>query len=186
MQQGVERAVLVDPVGPERLGEVAQARVDAVELDRGAGVRELDVGAVRHHRALGVGRGELDEPVGDQRRGDDHGLGIGRHLLVGVVLHLHAHRVALGDDRGDGADRDAEDPHLRALVDAHRAREVRRDGLGLRAVGHEDEADGDEDDRDGDHEHVAVEPAQHRVEHQKSPPVPGTNSPLGMPPRFTT
>ena len=45
-EQRVERAVLVDAVGSERLGQVGQARVDPVELDRRAGVRQRDVRAV--------------------------------------------------------------------------------------------------------------------------------------------
>ena len=128
--QVVEGPGLVHAVGPERVADPGEALVDAVDLHRGAGVVQRDVGAVLQDRALGPGRADLHEPVGDQGRPDDHRLGAGRQLVRRVVGHLDPHAVALRDHGVHGPDPDPHQAHLGALVDGDGPGEVR----GERAV----------------------------------------------------
>ena len=88
-----------------------------------------ELGVVRHLRAAGVRRGQLHEPVPHDRGRDDRGLGVGRHLVLGVVVQLDPHLGAGRGDRVDLADGDAEDLHVRALVEGDGAREVGDDVL---------------------------------------------------------
>ena len=91
-EQRVQRAVLVGAVGSEGLGQVGEALVDPVELHRRAGVRQLDLRVVLQLRTIGVRRGELHEAVGGERGCDDGCLGIGRQLVLVVVLHRRPER----------------------------------------------------------------------------------------------
>ena len=122
-----QRAVLVGAGGAEGDGQLVEAGVDLVELERDRGLLLVQDGVVGHHVAARVGRGQLDVAVADDRRGDDHGLGVGRDLRPrrrSVIVDLDP--GALGLDRVDRADRDAEDPDVAALVDRDGAREVGR------------------------------------------------------------
>ena len=190
-QEVVEGAVLVDAVGSERLGQVAQAGVDAVELDRDRGVGQLDLVAVGQGLAgTVVGGGQLHEPVGHQRRGHDDGLGVGRQPVVGVVLHLDPNGVARRRHGGDGADVDAQDPDVGAGEDADRSREARGDGPGLLVVTDEEERGCQQQHRRDHDEGASADPApgarprDGHVPH--SPSNPGWNSPVGIVARLNT
>ena len=110
LEQVVERAVLVDAVGAERLGQVAQAGVDPVELDRDGGVGQRDVGAVGHHRALPSYAGVS----WTNRSATSVGVTITALASAGS-LYFASYSISTrtelpsGVDRGDPADVDAED-----------------------------------------------------------------------------
>ena len=124
LEQPRERAVAVGSLRPEPLGEVADRLVDVVELERDRGLVGAELGAVLHHRARLVDRGELDEAVADHRRSDHDGLGVRRDLVVRVVLHRHLDGGAGRAHLDHLTDPDAEDAHVGALVDRDGAREV--------------------------------------------------------------
>jgi hypothetical protein len=122
-QQVLQRAVLVGPVGAEGDVEVVERGVDLVQLEGDLGAVLLDELAVGQHLAAGVGGRELHVPVADDRGGDDQRLGVGRDLVLLVVLERDQHAVAARLDRGDLADLDAEDADVALLVQADRALE---------------------------------------------------------------
>ena len=92
LEQARERALLVGPVGAEAHGEVVEVLVDLVELERDGGVAHVERGAVRELLAAGVGRGQLDVAVADDGGRDDDGLGVRRHVDLGVVAHRRPRR----------------------------------------------------------------------------------------------
>ena len=143
----------VGAVGAERDVEGVEALVDLVELDRHRGLLDRELDVVGHHLAAGVDGGDLHEPVADDRRRHDRGLGVGGQLDVAVVGHGHHDVGARGHDRLDVADGHAEDAHLAALVDRDRPREVGDQPLGVGAGEHRDRRrghQGDDDERDGE------------------------------------
>ena len=108
-------------VGTERHVEGVEALEDLVELERHGGPVSGELGVVGHHLvALLEHRRELDEPVTDDRRRHDRGLGVGGEVDVGVVGHRHLDVGARRRDLVDRADRHPEHAHLAALVDARR------------------------------------------------------------------
>ena len=134
LEQVGEGALAVGAGRAERDVEVVEARVDLVELERHRGAVGAELGAVGEHGPAVVRRRELDEPVADDRRRDDHGAGVLGDLHVGVVGHRH---LDVGARRGhllDGADRDAEHAHVAAHEDRDGAGEVRDDRLALLAA----------------------------------------------------
>ncbi len=150
LRRGVEevgqRTLLVRAVGPERDGEVVEAGVDLVQLERHRGAVLGQGGAAGEHRSAAVGRRELHEAVAHDRRGDDHGLGVLRDLHVRVVVHRDDHVGARRGDRVDLPHRHAQHAHVAALVDRHGARELRGQGLLLSAA-EEERHDADDDQR---------------------------------------
>ena len=122
----------VGAVRAQRDGQLVEAAVDLVELERDRGALGLEDRVVGEHVALLVGRRQLDVAVADDRRRDDDGLGVGGDLDLFVVGHDDLDLGAFRGDLVDLADRDAEHADVAALVDRHGAREVRRHGLGAR------------------------------------------------------
>ena len=71
--------------GLQRVGQLLQLLADVVPLDRHRGAFARDHRVVVHHRPTGVGGRELDGARRHQRRRQDRGLGVGRHLVLAVV-----------------------------------------------------------------------------------------------------
>ena len=150
LQQVGQGALRVGAVRTQCHREVVQTRVDLVELQGDCGVGLVERGPVGQGLATGVRRGQLDEPVTDDRRRDDHRLGVGRELHVGVVVHLHDHLGARRGHRVHLAHRHAEHADVASLVQRHRARKVGGEGPLVRPTERER---GQRGDREREHDH---------------------------------
>jgi hypothetical protein len=137
VEQVGQRALLVGAVRAQGRGQVVEAGVDLVELQGYGGAVLVEGGPVGEHPAPGVRRGQLHEPVAHDRRRDDDRLRVRRDLHVRVVVHPHHDLGAGGGHRVDLADGHTEHPHVAALVERDRPREVGGQGLLVAAVEHE-------------------------------------------------
>src|SRR5699024_7916403 len=162
----VECAVGVRALRPERLREIRDGLVQFVDLHRGRGPFDRDVRAGFHRRPPGVGREELDGAVGDHRRGDLDGLGVGGDVDAAVDVELDLHRVPHRGDLVDGSDRDTEDPHVRTRGHTDGGGEGRGDrGPAEAGDAHVDHRD----HRDDDDEDQRDEPVRQLLVHQLIP-----------------
>ncbi len=87
-------------VGEDPVQRVAQL----VVLHRHLRAIERDDGVVLHHRSARIGRRQLDVARRHQARVQDRGGGVGRDLVLVLVVERHLHLVAGGLDRVDRAD----------------------------------------------------------------------------------
>ena len=117
---------LLAPFGPSATVRSSMLCVDLVELQRGRGLVGVEHRAVGQLRAAVVHGGQLDEAVAHDGRRDDHGLGVGGDVDLGVVVHLDRDGVAGRLDLLDLADGYAEHADLGALVERDGAREATR------------------------------------------------------------
>src|SRR2546421_7851514 len=159
-----QRALLVGAVRSQRLVELVQRPVDLVQFQRDGGALHGQVGAVRQRGAAGVGGEQLHVPVAHHARRDDGGHGVGRDRVAGVVAQLDPDRAPLRPDRHDLADPHPEHPHVRALVDADRAREV-----GDQPAGHGGGRDGHRDRGSHRHDHDERRRDPQPTGHQRPP-----------------
>ena len=149
LEQVGERTLGVGAVGTEGDGQVVEALVDLVELERYGGAVGLQRRTVVQHRSVGPDGGELDEAVADDRRRHDDGLGVLGDLDLRVVRHRHGHVGARRRHGVDGPDRHAEDADVAALVDRDGPREVGGEGLALLAAEEREGRRDEQRDHDG-------------------------------------
>jgi hypothetical protein len=178
VDQAGQRPLGIGPVWSQRLVEAVDVGEDVVELERGLGVRFAEHRVVRELGARGVGRGQLDVPVADDGGLDQLGDRACGHPLASAVGHRDLHLAAIRREAVHGADLDAEDPDVVALVEPDRSGEVRRQVLRRGASAERD--DGTDDDH-RQHEdpgkHRGEAPPGHaqsaRTAHPTPPEVPG-------------
>jgi hypothetical protein len=113
-----------------QIGEDAVDRVaELVVLDRHLGAVLRNQRTVLHHRAAGVGRGQLDLTRRDQARVQDGRRGVRRNLVLGLVVERHPHLVAGRLDALDRPDPHAHDLDLVAGIQGQRLRELGHHGV---------------------------------------------------------
>ena len=126
-------SVLTPPgsVGCSSSASFSSCSRKVVPLHRNRGAFARDDRVVGHHRPAGVDRGQLNGARGHQRRRQDHGLGVRRHLVLAVVPERDLDPVGLRLDLVDLADGHTEDANVVTDVDAVAVVEV---GDDIRAV----------------------------------------------------